>query len=331
MTVTYTGLGQDGYILAKKETTFGTPATSSMTALPINAGSLIKSKNEWIENDNLISSRIKQVPSAGRTIINGQIILHIPPTLLGMLLNLFLGTSANGTVSDSTYVHTWLLPTSGDRIGKSFTIQQAIGGDLADQFAGCVITKVKIACDSKGKIKMTCDVIGSSLVQGASRVSPLSYPTKTEYNFAFAALTIGGAAQLMNNFEIDIDLGYDTERFKLGSVNMQNPLFKTNPSVTFKCNIDAEKAWLNASRAFTSYALVLSITSVEYAAGTTPFLTEIEIPAAILVADTTIPNDNDHINMDLSFNCGFGGTTTGSSSAVVMAEVRHKDATATYA
>jgi hypothetical protein len=96
-------------------------------------------------------------------------------------------------------------------------------------------------------------------------------------------------------------------------------------------NIDADKQFLNAARAQTTYDLLLTITSTEYAAGTTPYLLAVEIPRALLKADTEISGANDTLSMDVEFDCGYGGVTTGSGATLVMAEVRVRDAVATYA
>jgi len=332
-----TGIGQDGYFRVKKETTYGTADTTSMTLWPVKPEAVIKSQRERIENDNIISSRLKQIPNLGREISSFEIPIDAHPTLLGQIFQFFLGASANGTVSDSTYMHTWLVPITGSTIGYSFTAQQAMGSDLADTYAGAQIHELKVTGDNQGKISLTltgtCEGVDA---QGVARISSFSYPTATPLNFSTAALTIDPAddsefTQLLNSFELTINLGLDTDRFKMGSYQQLRPQINTIPTVTFTANIDADKQFINAARAHTTYDLLLAITSTEYAAGTTPYLFAVEIPRALLKTDTEIAGANDTLSMDVEFDCGYGGPTTGSASSLVMAEVRVRDATATYA
>jgi hypothetical protein len=332
-----TGIGQDGYFRVKKETIYGTADTTTMTLWPVKPEAVIKSQRERIENDNIISSRLKQIPNLGREVSSFEIPIDAHPTLLGQIFQFFLGASANGTVSDGTYVHTWLVPITGSTIGYSFTAQQAMGSDLADTYAGAQIHELKVTGDNQGKISLiltgTCEGVDA---QGVARITSFSYPTATPLNFSMAALTIdpGDAAeftQLLNSFEFTVNLGLDADRFKMGTSQQLRPQINTLPTVTFTASIDADKQFVNAARAHTTYDLLLSITSTEYAAGTTPYLFAVEIPRALLKTDTEISGANDTLSMDVEFDCGFGGITTGSGSTLVMAEVRVRDATATYA
>ena len=330
------GLGQDSYCRIQKETTWGTALTSSMTLLPVMPGSVFEYKIEEIENKNMISSRLRQLPSAGRIKCSFNIKMNLPFTLVGLILNLFLGTSADAGPADSTYTHTWLVPITGERIGKSFTLQVAHGGDTASQIVGCVITSIKLTGDNQGQIILEFSGVGKSYTTGVSRISSFSYPTAIPANFSMFNLNIDPADasafdQLCNSFEFGIDLGFNLERYKMGSTSIQNPVFNTIPSVMLKANIDADKQFREAAQSKTLYDHVLTITSTEYAAGTTPYKVEIEIPKARLSADTSIPFDNDRLSMDIDFDCSFGGTTTGSSSTSVQAEARVVDATAAYA
>lgn len=332
-----TGIGQDGYFRVQKETTYGTALTNSMTLWPVKPGISFKSMREAIENDNIISSRLKQIPNLGREVSSFEIPIDAHPTLLGQIFQFFLGASSNGTVTDSTYMHTWLMPITGSTAGYSFTGQLALGSDLADTYAGAQIHELKIAGDNQGKINLTltgtCEGVDA---QGVSRITSFSYPSAIPLNFAMAAITIDPAdadsfTQLVNSFEITVNLGLDADRFKMGSTQQLRPQINTVPSVTFTMNIDADKQFVNASRAHTTYDLLLTVTSTEYAGGTTPYLFAVEIPRALLNTDTSISGDNDTLSIDIEFDCSYGGTTTGSGSTLVAAEFRVRDATASYA
>jgi len=80
-------------------------------------------------------------------------------------------------------------------------------------------------------------------------------------------------------------------------------------------------------------SMSIAITSSISEAGSSPTYHALtfEIPAVRLAPDTTIPTTEDRTQMDVNFECGYGGTTTGSGAAEVMYEVRLVDATAAYA
>ena len=137
--------------------------------------------------------------------------------------------------------------------------------------------------------------------------------------------------QLCNSFELSVVLGHNLERFKTGSRFTVQPIFSTIPVITLAANIDADKQFTAAARAQTTYIVALTVTSTEYAAGTTVYLVEVEIPEARLNPEGAIPFENDNLSMDLDFQCSYGGTTTGSGTDVVGAEIRVKDAVTAYA
>lgn len=331
------GIGQDSYLRVQKETTYGTAVTSSMTAWPAKSGLLFKSMRENIVNDNLVTSRLKQAPNRGREVATFELPLDAHPALLGQVFQFMLGASTNAGPVDSTYTHTWLLPTSGSTVGYSFTAQQAQGSDLADTYSGCLIHEIVISSDSQGQVTMTLTGTAKGIdAEDVTRATTLSYTNKIPLNFAFAKvfLTPNGGSQveqLCNSFELTINLGLDENRFKIGDSKQYRPNINTIPSVTLSLNVDAEKQFINYARAHTTYAILLDITSTENAAGTTKFSFKVEIPTARLNPDTAFATENDTLSMDLEFDGGYGGVTTGSGSTSVMAEVRVVDATATWA
>lgn len=329
-----TGLGQDGYVRIQKEVTYGTAVTNSMTLLPCLPGSTFETRDLNIDNMNVISSRLKQVPNIGRRTVSFSLQIDFPFTLIGTLYNLLLGTSANS--GTNAYTHTWLCPRTGLSVGKSFTMQIAKGGDTAEQFVGCVFTSFKIASDSQGKIIVTMDGVGQTYTENVARISSFSYPAQIPANFSNIVLNLDptdAAAfdQPCNSFELAIELGYDQENFKTGSRFINQPVFNSIPSCMLKANIDADRQFVVAAHSHTQYKGLITITSTEDAYTGTKFSSVFEVPAGKLNPETTIPFDNDRLTMDLDFDMGYGGTTTGSGAASVMFEVRNVDATATYA
>jgi hypothetical protein len=256
---------------------------------------------------------------------------------LGQVFQFFLGAASSAGPVGGAYTHTWLLPTTGNTVGNSFTAHQAIGADLADNFSGCLIHEMVISGDSQGQIAMTMTGTAQGISgQDVDRVTALSYPTQIPLNFAFAKvyLTPNGGSQIVqpcNSFELSINLGLEDNRFKMGSAQQLRPNVNTIPSVMLKLNIDADKQFVNYARTHTTYSILLDIVSTENAAGTTKFNFAVEIPKARLNFETAFASDADTLSMDLDFDGGYGGVTTGSSSSNVMAEVRVIDATAAWA
>ncbi len=332
--MTATGLGADGYFRWQKEVTYGTPLIAAPTLLPVKGDTLIKNVAENIENANIISSRLLQAPNSGRQLNSGPLVLDLHPTLLGEVLNHAFGaavSAANGTAFD----HTWIQQLTGERIATSFTCEQALGGDLADQFAGCMITSLTFEGDNTGNVQVTGTVVAQSVIEDVARISSFSFPTQIPYNFAFGVLNIDPSGvspfnQDMNSFTLTLDMGYNPERFKFGSANIKQLTFQTIPIVTFSCNIDADQQFMDYARAHTPADLTLTFTSPEEAASGTVFATVFELPGCRLAPETEIPNGSERASMDLEWQCGYGGTTTGSGGNSVQFEVMHTDATATY-
>ena len=329
-----TGIGSLGYGRYQEETTYGTGVTSSMTVLPITADSLMTSVVDRIENSNLIGSRLMQAPDLGRTKNSGTIAMNVPPTLIGEWIKMFLGDAVSGSVVDSGYTHYWLAPKTGNSIGKSFTYQQAQGDDTAEQYAGCIITKLTFEGDNSGSIKCTADVISQSQTSGVSRISSWSLPTAIPYNFSFLSLNINPTGvsafdQLINSFSITLDLGYNLDYFKFGSRNIQEPVFQTMPIATCTMNIDADKQFLTYARAHTDAYLTFTMTSTDLIGVSSVYTTIIELPSCRLDPSTSIPNGNERLSMDLNFDCSYGGDTT--NGTAVMWEISHIDGTATHA
>ena len=323
------GIGQDGYVRIQKETTWGDPIYASMTFLPVLPGSTFQSVDMQIDNANIISSRLKQVANIGRQTVKFSLKMNLPFTLIGSLINLLLGTSSNSGVG--AYTHTWLMPLTGLRIGKSFTMEVAKGSDTAERYEGCVFTVFKMQCDNKGQIIITLDGIGETYTENVARATSFSYPMTIPGNFSMAVVNVNNSELPCNSMDFTMDLNYDLENFKIGSRFIKNPVFKGIPSMNLKLNTDADRQFPVAAHAHTYYTNnSIVITSTENASGATKYKFELEIPKMKLSPETDIPFENDKLSMDLDFDCGFGGTTTGSASAIVMAEARVVDATATY-
>ena len=290
-----------------------------------------------IENANPIQSRLKQEPNLGQNVCAGNIVMDIYPDIFGGLLEILLGGASTGSVTDSTYIHTWLIPTSGERIAESMTVGQALGADTEDRYDGVIITGISLAQDNAGNLEATLRCVPQDQsTNGGSRATASGYSTKIPLNFSFAStitLTPAGDSAVsvdVDNLTIDIDLGYDPERFKLGSANIKQPVFNTIPTMSIGMTVDAQRTFVDYAKQHKEFDIDLSWVSTENAAGTTKFQFDIEVSDAKLATDTNIPYENDAATMELNFDCGYGGTTTGSGSTEVIAEIRLKDANSSW-
>jgi hypothetical protein len=334
---TATGLGEDGYVQIGSESSWG-DGGSGFVDFPVKSNSSIFTFQDAYERKDIVASRLKQTPVATVTRVGTTIGMDAAPSLMGKIFRNLLGTSADGTVSDSTYEHTWLMPVSGERIGKYFGLKFAKGADAPYWLKGLVMNKLKISSNNKDGVSMEFSAIGKNFVS-TTRASSWSYPAYIPYIAQHVTVTIDPVTpandspitQLVNSFELEIDLSYDEQRFKIGGGGqISNPVFNGKPSVKLKMNVDADQYWESYAQTYEQFAVTLQILSTENAAGSTPFRTQIEIPKAMLKPDTAISNSDGRLSMDLEFDCSYGGSTTGSSSVAVMAEIRHRDAVASY-
>jgi hypothetical protein len=334
---TRSGIGQDGYLRVQKQAVYATALTNAMTLLPVKSEAKADSNRAFIENDDLVASRIKQAPNLGREVSTFEIPMNLHPSLVGLLMHLMFGDATTVGPTDDTYLHTFLAPIAGERVGHPFTIQQAKGGALADTFRGGKIHTITLTSDTEGNILITLTGTCAGVSgQDVTRITSFSYPANAPYSFGMVSsvsLTPSGdsaIALLCDSFEISIDLGQDESRFKVGAGAQQvEPLINTIPSATVTLTIDSEKRFVNWARAHKEFALTITLTHTEYAGGTTPFLFVLEFPSLRLPAETIEENANDQLKMTLGF-IAYGGTTTGSGSTEVLMEARVKDATTSY-
>jgi hypothetical protein len=331
-----THLGQDGYIRVMKEAVYGTAVMTSPTYLPVAEGAL-RFIQEQIEKQNMINNRVGQLPQKGRKKVGvDDITLQLAPDLMGLFLQLCFGVSTNS--GSGAVTHTWLVPKTGESCGASWTVEQAIGSDTANQYAGVKCTKFVIKSDNEGIMTITLSLAGVGLENNAVArattvtVSALDYLTFAHGKVEFTPDGVSQYTQLVNSFEIEVDFGYldDGQRFKIGADTAQAPIFGTIPKTTFRCEIDAEKRYETYAQDIKEIDVNVTLTSNEICNGTTPYSLAFEAKNMILSPDTFRENGNDNLTQSLELTAKAGGATTGSDSAVVQGEFRVVDATATY-
>lgn len=329
-------LGQGGYLRGMKEAVYNTPLISSPTYFLVNSGTL-KFEAEKLVKQPLIGTRIPPQPEAGdKKVGPNDIELLVPAEQFSQIFNWVHGASANS--GSNAYSHAWLVPITGITQGGSFTLEQAIGYDLASQFAGCKVTKWVLKGNAKNFVQLVITVVGVDLVDpDVARATTITVSALNCYRFADTVLQITPASvsqftQKMNSFEVSCDLGYleAGQRFQSGSDVAVAPIFGTIPKVEFKCNIDSERRFQDWATERKNFKLDLALTSTSKCYQTTPYSAAVEIPVAQLKSTVTPEMAKDNIPLDLEFEV-YGGTTTNSGTDLVQAEVRTVDATATWA
>lgn len=181
------GLGEDGYIGVQKETAYKTQTVSSLTYLPVMEGT-ISYERKRIEQKNIINSRIRQKEDLGRDAVGpSDLTLPLNPSHMGLYMNLFFGaeTAVTGDGSSTAYEHVFLMPITGTNAGVSWTLRQAIGSALADQFQGIKMTKFTIKTDNEKNIMAVLTLIGVTRDStGVARAATVSITSKRNFIFS---------------------------------------------------------------------------------------------------------------------------------------------------
>ena len=328
-------LGQGGYLRGMKEAAYNTPLMTTPIYFLHQTGTL-KYEATKLEKDPLIGSRIPQLPEGGdKKVGPNDLTLLVNADSFSKIMNWCHGASTNS--GSNSYLHTWLLPITGTSQGGSFTLEQAIGYDLASQFAGCKITKWTLKAQAKGFVQLIITVVGVGLNDPAvARATTITVSSVNCYRFADSVLQLTPASvsqftQLMNSWEVSVDLGYleAGQRFQSGADTAVAPVFGTLPKVTFKCNIDSERRFEDWAVSRKAFKIDFTLTSTSYCYSTTPYSVALEIPVAQLKSSVARDAAKDHLTLDLDFEI-YGGTTTGSGTDSVQMEIRSTDATATW-
>lgn len=324
------GLGTEGYTRVQKETTYGSPLTNTMTDLAVKPGTIANIVIENIENDNIIGTRLRQAPNIGRTICSGSLILNLNPATIGTLLNYAFGAASSAGIGP--YTHTWLQEiTSVQTDGAIFTLQHAQGSELANQLTSCMIHKINIESDNQGNVLLTAEFIAKTYITNVARQTSWSFSAILPYNFSNVVITEAGLGTILTEaMSIEIDLGLDIERWKLGDATPNRVVFNKIPTATMKLTIDADQQFNDAAWAHTVYDFTITMTSTEIAGGSTPYSFVLEFPGCRLNPETSAENTLERLKHELELICEYGGTTTGSAATNVMWEARVVDATATY-
>lgn len=333
--MTTTGLGQKGYFRGQTEAVYNTALISSPTLYSLKSGTLGFEQTQ-IEKKNQAGSVIPQKPEAGdKKVGPADLVFEVPAEQFSDFMNWVQGASTNAGAGAIT--HTWLVPTTGSTTGVSKTCEQAIGGDLAGKYSGLKVTKWSLEGKPGQILDLTMTVVGVDRNDAAvTRATTFTVSANACYKFADCVLQITPASvsqftQQMNGFKLAVDYGYkdDGQRFQAGSYVAVAPVFNTPPVVTFSCEIDAEQRFEDWAVSMKDFKIDLTITSTVICNVATKYSVAFEIPVAQLKPSTKREAGNDLLPLTLDFTV-YGGTTTGSASAIVPMEIRTVDATATW-
>lgn len=330
-------IGAEGYCRFQQEVTYGNGIMTSPIYLPILPDTLIKGWTELIEKGNVINSRLKQNADLGRKIVEGVLTLDIYPDLAGKFFNWLLGLSSNAGGATTGYVHTWLAPANGtERIATCYTLEQAIGEQLATQYEGCILKTLTIKSDNQKNITISAELVGENYTRDKERPESVSISSLIPYHFGQGTieLTPTGTTkfvQTVKSFELKFDMNYDTETWYVGSTGKLQPHFKGIPITTFKTTIDADENFRDYALAQILVDIDIALASGQQAGSESGnYAIAIELPGCRLSPETEIANSMEYGEMELEFDCSYGGKTTGSPTDDVMFEVRVTDATDTY-
>lgn len=243
-----------------------------------------------------------------------------------------MGTSATGSLTDSTYTHTG---TIGTLLAQGFTLQvnrplHPAGTNQAFTYEGGKVAKWGYKSDVEGNLVFTADLVFETGIT-ATALATASYPTAMEnLTWAGGAVTIGGSAVPVTSFSVEVDNGLDTARHKIRSSTLrQEPVEAKNREITFSLTADFESLTqynrvISTTSAGALAAIVATWTAPTLAGATTYPELEITIPAARFdeISDYTATS-TDPLMQTLSGR----GLYDGSNSPITVAYVS-VDATA---
>lgn len=223
----------DSAVLVGRETTYGTPAALAR-AYEAQADTFKRSQ-EYMESVGMRggfhtnrSDRRVQVNMGGE----GTITSDFLEVGMGQVLQACFGTTAEAVVTGTAYKQTHT--TASDEPGDSYTVQVQradVGATLRNfTYHGCVVTgwSFKQAVNDFLKMEWKFDAEDVDTSTGAGTPT---YPDGAPMHWVMCGLTWGGSAIVVNDFELNGDLGLKTDRrFLRSSALKKKPLRASLPS-----------------------------------------------------------------------------------------------------
>lgn len=118
-----------------------------------------------------------------------------------------------------------------------------IGGSNAFLFEGCKINKLTLAQDEEDFLLATADIVGETKALAAK--STPTFPTFNGIDWSMVStFTLAGVSilDIIKSFELTIDNGLASDRFKLGARTRKEPVRGTQRKITLKVAIDYDAA-----------------------------------------------------------------------------------------
>jgi len=204
------GYGLGGYLSLEKQTTFGTPVSSSPQYIPFVSESLTENKNV-IQIENLRS--VFDAPNSveGVNNVTGDIVFEPHPIYLGEFLRSALNKTVTSTLQTSSYLHEFLprqTDFSEDCALAPYTISMWKSVGSAYQITDGVISALAIEITAGSIIRCTATVHGRAYAKSA-KATP-SYIAADPFTWNQVSLQVGGSAN--GEFEsatITIDNGIE--------------------------------------------------------------------------------------------------------------------------
>jgi hypothetical protein len=273
----------------KAESTWGTPVTVDRF-YEFNSESL-DTETARVESAGLrTGQRVQRSDRFVPYILGaaGTIEMEVLSSGFGLWFTHALGAVSTGTVTDSTYTHTF---TVGTLLAKGLTVQvnrplHPAGTNQAFTYEGMKVSKWGLSCDTEGLLMLSVDLVGETGLT-ATALATASYPTGMEHlSWAGGVVEIADTAVPVTSFSVEVDNGLDTARHKLRANTLrQEPVEATQREITFSLTADFDSlAQHNRVKSVTAAGALAKLEGIWTAptlagVSTYPSL-KVEIPAA---------------------------------------------------
>jgi Phage tail tube protein len=228
--------GFNSYLGFGLETTYGTPvASSKWLELQKDA---VKFKQTKISKPTLrnvtINHRVKS-----KKVVDGDVEIQVPFNGAELLLKHAMGANNTSGPTDSAYTHSMTLAQVLP-VGLTLNINRdqanlAANGGVANSiftYAGCQIAKLTLKQAMEDFLMATFSFVGQDVSNTA--VETPTFPTFIGADYEMFALTIAGGAFACESFELTVDNGLATDRYKLGTSQRKGLGRGTNRKVSGK-------------------------------------------------------------------------------------------------
>lgn len=244
MTATYL----DSQLGIGVESVYGTRVAPTLFLPFLDEG--LQFDKDFIESKSYRAGRRYQTlrrPGAQR--IKGPITLELAPQGLQILLRQMTGTLV--TTGAGPYLHTL---TPGPLVGQSLSMQKVITEDNGSvqpfDYSGIKITDYEIGAQILQIATLKLNTYGIA-EDTAQTVATATYPSNwLPFTFVEGSLTVAGVSTPVKSFTLKGDLGFMTERFRLGSAVSKEPVEASVHTVTG--TLDADFTSLTAYTRFTA-------------------------------------------------------------------------------